>query len=85
MRKLKLTLDNLAVESFDAQGVQPPARGTVEANSATCHAAWSCDGTCSNGTNCPFAECATDLNTCQGSCWDVMYASECGASCIEVC
>ncbi len=87
MRKLKLTLETLSVESFDAQGVQPPARGTVEGlETYTCHHdAYSCQALCSNATNCPYQECGTALNTCQGSCWDPMYASECGGSCIEVC
>ena len=87
MRKLKLTLDDLAVETFEAQDGQQTARGTVQGlETSTCHHdAFSCNGLCSNATNCPFAECATDLNTCQGSCWDVMYVSECGASCLEVC
>lgn len=88
MRKLKLTLENLTVETFEAQPGHGADTGTVHGlETSTCHHdAYSCNGGCSNLTNCPFnGECGTAINTCQGSCWDVQYASECGGSCLEVC
>ena len=88
MRKLKLTLENLHVESFEAQPAAADAAGTVHAlETVTCQdGRHTCEAGCSGLTNCPYnGECGTNINSCQGSCWDVMYASECGGSCIEVC
>lgn len=88
MRKLKLSLENLQVETFDAQPAPNDVRGTVQGlETSTCQPdAYSCNGLCSNATNCPFEDCGSaQFNSCQGSCWDVMYGTECGGSCLEVC
>ena len=42
MRKLRLHLDELAVESFDTAKTPADARGTVHANSAYNTCQWSC-------------------------------------------
>jgi hypothetical protein len=44
MRKLRLDLDALAVESFNPQAERESARGTVQANIAT--GVYSCWNTC---------------------------------------
>jgi hypothetical protein len=43
MRKLRLDLDVLTVESFDPQAEREPARGTVQANAT---GVYSCAYTC---------------------------------------
>jgi len=61
MRKVKLNLDDLAVESFATADVDPATRGTVQGHDATalcetritrCYqdtCAFSCDGSCVGG------------------------------------
>ena len=81
MRKLKLELDRLTVESFDTVVPNEGRRGTVEANSHACVspfetcAALSCNYTC--GTCDP--SCATCV-----SCYDTCY-NTCGPSCYGTC
>lgn len=42
MRKLRLDLENLSVESFPTAAREPAAAGTVEANAAAC----TCNASC---------------------------------------
>lgn len=46
MRKLRLDLDVLAVESFAPQAEREPARGTVQANENIATGVYSCWNTC---------------------------------------
>jgi hypothetical protein len=85
MRKMKLTLDALAVESFPTQG-RGAARGTVNAHSGypcpgsgqldTCGALCTYDGGCAAVTY-EYASCVgTD---CGHSCVDDCYTDFCGS------
>jgi hypothetical protein len=79
MNKLKLHLEDLAVESFDTC---TPARdkGTVFAEQCscggTCAGQATCDYTCDDAT-CPYT---CDDNTCAASC-----NGSCDASCYGTC
>ncbi|HYH81197.1 MAG TPA: hypothetical protein VEX86_15445 [Longimicrobium sp.] len=64
MRKLKLDLNDLAVEAFDTAAAPTP-RGTVEGNEQYtyfCKTEGECTGV--NGTSCNWSRCYT----CAGSC-----------------
>jgi hypothetical protein len=81
MRKLKLDLDQLTVDSFDTDADDGAQRGTVEAHSLRCVSpfetceALSCNYTC--GTcNATCASCASCFNTC---------GNTCGGSCYGTC
>ena len=77
MRKVKLQLESLAVESFDTSPPEP-AEGTVAA-----HQVWLTDATCLNscGGSC-FLTCGTCYNTCFQSCPNTCWIS-CGGTCRE--
>ncbi|HST60738.1 MAG TPA: hypothetical protein VLK84_18705 [Longimicrobium sp.] len=78
MRKLKLSLDDLQVESFHAtRGAE--VRGTVPAHDWTEYADESCFGTCDGGCTGPVGSCGggcgtagscygTCINSCNGTC-----------------
>jgi hypothetical protein len=96
MRKLKLELDGLAVESFDTLPGRDTRRGTVEAfitgPNTTCFEynetyAPTCAATCAScaGDTCAFTCGATCNYTCDDpSC--VTCLTYCGqASCVEIC
>lgn len=80
MSKLKLDLDDLAVESFDTAREEQKQRGTVRANEAT---EWNtCQGpTCDPGNTC--------WDSCDGVCGSYFCATgddSCGAaSCVYGC
>ncbi|HET7230104.1 MAG TPA: hypothetical protein VFJ16_08890 [Longimicrobium sp.] len=60
MRKMKLDIERLAVESFTVQGEDSEARGTVQANAVSLRCVspgcdtvqLSCTGSCATGLNC---------------------------------
>lgn len=81
MRKLKLSLEDLHVESFtpDARDAE---EGTVHGRETFMPG--SCWPDCSADTLCVAGPCETDDRTC-GTCLDPQYVSQCGASCFEVC
>jgi hypothetical protein len=81
MRKLKLDLDQLTVESFDTNAPDGPRRGTVRAFmpptpfitcpltcADTCDTCdYSCGGTCDATCNCTgYTCCASCGGTCNG-------------------
>ena len=76
MNKLKLTLESLAVESFDTTAVAKE-KGTVFGEQCTCQTVCSCPGcpscdatcawTCDDATCAGQASCGG--NTCDGTCW----------------
>ncbi|HLM68348.1 MAG TPA: hypothetical protein VK358_12505 [Longimicrobium sp.] len=85
MKKMKLNLDELAVDSFDTSANEKP-RGTVFGEQCTCHTACTCPGcpTCAascNGT-CYEATCNTCAGqwTCDYSCDSCQY-TQCANSC----
>lgn len=79
MRKLKLSLDKLQVDSFHATNPEG-LRGTVPAHGWTEYADESCFGTCES--NCTRdGSCA---GSCGASCYGTCYAS-CGGTCWNSC
>jgi hypothetical protein len=74
MRKLKLGLDALRVESY-VTSAETDDRGTVQANDSPSGNPFGC----SNLPTCPFTP-GTCYNSCQGTCDD-----SCLASCYESC
>src|SRR3712207_5208118 len=74
--KLKLNLDQLAVDSFDTVPREQAVRGTVRGEQCTCYTACTCPGcpTCDASCN---GSCAASCNgTCDASC-----NGTCGDSC----
>lgn len=89
MSKLKLTLESLAVESFDTTAIER-ATGTVFGEQqctcqtiCSCPGCPSCDNTCAY--TCDDATCAGQGTcvggTCEGTCWK----DGCGMSQWETC
>ena len=77
MRKLKLSVDALQVESFHAEAPQPN-RGTVAGYTGPeeCVSPYgSCEKWCTQEGTC---------NTCQASCYGTCY-NTCGNSCAGTC
>jgi hypothetical protein len=96
MRKLKLELDALAVESFGTLPERDARRGTVEAFSHVCPATTLCIDTYNPATcvatcgSCPGNTCAFTCGaTCNYTCDDpscVTCLTNCGQeSCVYVC
>lgn len=84
MRKLKLSLDSLQVESFDTDASQS-MRGTVAGRAVTDY-----PDECVTPAGTCFKNCSVDATcnscdySCAGSCWGTCGAScngSCGASC----
>ena len=67
MRKLRLDLEHLSVESFDTTRAKPGS-GTVYGEQCTCYTACTCPG------------CPTCDASCNGTCGDTCAAS-CGGTC----
>ena len=78
--KLKLNLDELAVDSFDTVGAEK-TKGTVFGEQCTCYTNCTCPG-------CPtcYASCngTCDASACNGTC-DASCNGTCGASCDYSC
>jgi hypothetical protein len=85
MKKMKLNLEQLAVDSFDTSAAAEK-RGTVFGEQCTCHTNCtcpgcptcyeSCNGTCGDSCN---GTCAGQY-TCDASC-DSCYYTQCAQSC----
>jgi len=71
MRKLKLQLDDLQVDTFQTTPAQKP-KGTVFGEQCTCH------------TNCTCPGCPTCYASCNGTC-DASCNGSCGATCDASC
>ncbi|HEX6371938.1 MAG TPA: hypothetical protein VF006_23645 [Longimicrobium sp.] len=83
MNKLKLSLESLAVESFDTTKPETN-KGTVFGEQCTCYTQCTCPGcpTCANYNTCDATCPATCVNTCD----DPSCAGSCGGeSCYETC
>jgi hypothetical protein len=63
MKKIRLDLERLHVETFETTAAEPPARGTV-------HGQWSQPGTCdAYAATCqPGGTCARTCNRCTNTC-----------------
>ena len=75
MRKLKLSLDALQVESFQASN-DGGVRGTVPAHGWTEHYDESCFGSCDGA-------CTRDYGSCNGGCGS--GAASCNGTCVASC
>jgi hypothetical protein len=91
VNKLKLHLDELAVESFDTSGVDKE-EGTVMAEQCSCNgtcpvtACATCPNTCAytcDDATCPA--CPTCAASCNGTCAGATCYDTCGASCWDTC
>jgi hypothetical protein len=92
MHKLKLDLDQLAVESFDTIPSDGARRGTVQGFGPTplitCNTCYdtcaSCGGTCDNscGGTC---YCGSGYYTCGGSCYGTCTEPSCDVTCHTNC
>lgn len=91
MKKLKLQVDDLAVESFVADAREARI-GTVEGHDFTLHCGGSdlctvsCNGTCYG--SCDGHTCNTiEYNSCGGGCntQDILCTASAGTSCNEPC
>ena len=78
MKKLRLEVDDLRIDSFAVDGAGE-ARGTVAGQNEPAYTA-SCDGSCVNTCNSCVNTC---LNTCQASCWNTCgtFNATCGTWC----
>jgi hypothetical protein len=75
MRKLRLQLDDLRIDSFDTTQAKK-ARGTVFGEQCTCYTQCTCPG-------CP--SCDESCNgTCEVSCFDTC-AGSCNGTCYKTC
>lgn len=80
MRKLKLNLEALVVETFGT-GHAPAQRGTVYGRATDrCNTNWSCEGTC--GPRCETNTCVEtyDFYCTPGSC-----GTSCNLPCVDTC
>lgn len=84
MKKMKLTLDDLLIDSFSTTPVRKQ-QGTVYGEQCTCYTACTCPGcpTCDASCNgsCGGASC---IDTCAASCYGTCDAS-CNGTCDYTC
>jgi hypothetical protein len=91
MNKLRLHLEDLAVESFDTVRGRQAERGTVHGNDACCCCCCPCccSGAASCGGTCDASACnGSCVNTCAASCNGTCAscdASACYGSCAYTC
>ncbi|HEX6371611.1 MAG TPA: hypothetical protein VF006_22010 [Longimicrobium sp.] len=83
--KLKLKLEDLAVDSFDTHAPLKP-RGTVFGEQCTCYTQCTCPGcpTCANYNTCD-ASCNGTCASCDASCNGTCAGDTCGDSCYGTC
>jgi hypothetical protein len=87
MNKLKLSLEALAIESFDTT-CTVREKGTVVGEQATntCPGCPTCAATCAytcDDATCP--QCPTCAASCNGTCQGATCFETCGASCWDTC
>lgn len=71
MRKLKLSLEHLAVETFAAQAPRADTRGTVHAREESHYETWE-------GYSCVYAETCQHWDTCYQDCsMDCTFRPKC--------
>ncbi len=76
MNKLRLNLDDLAVESFATTPDRPAEGGTVFGQQCTCYTQCTCPG-------CPTCDASCN-GTCGGTC-DASCNGTCGGTCDASC
>ena len=90
MKKLKLELDALEVESFEVARTGPPT-GTVHGHNTATQCNTSPDRTCAGYLTCDFNSCdglcsaanyCTDFGTCDATC---NYTQTCETECEQTC
>jgi hypothetical protein len=91
MKKMKLNVEALAVESFDTSG-DAPKRGTVFGEQCTCYTDCtcpgcntcdeSCNGTCAGQHTCGGQNTCGGQATCDATC-DTCYYTGCAYSCFD--
>jgi hypothetical protein len=86
MNKLRLTLEDLRIDSFDTTS-PAPRKGTVVAQQdCTCvTCATVCDNTCPNWETCGLSCYYTCQETCDDPSCDVTCQDTCGPSCGGTC
>lgn len=85
MKKVKLDVDSLAVESFETGG-DGQARGTVQGRGISnerCNSDVSCADTC-YFLSCNPSDCGKCVDTYDGTC-DIYCTASAGTSCNEPC
>lgn len=87
MNKLKLSLEALAIESFDTTATVRE-KGTMMGEQATntCPGCPTCAATCAytcDDATCP--QCPTCAESCNGSCQGPSCWDTCGGSCFDTC
>lgn len=83
MAKIRLSLDDLQVDSFDVDA-SPPESGTVRGQ-ALDSPPLSCDGTCMSDVSQPCDPLCTRLPTCVPSCQTCPPSGYTEDSCVEYC
>jgi hypothetical protein len=85
MRKLRLDLEELSVESFGT-GPEPVQRGTVHGQaSERCNTNWSCEGTCGPMVCGNTYYCVATEATCDNICIPNTGSTSCNQPCINTC
>jgi hypothetical protein len=90
MKKLKLQMEDLRVDSFDTTSAEK-GKGTVFGEQCTCYTQCTCPGCPSCGATCPYTcdddtcagSCPAPGNTCANTCayyYTCQQVTECGAS-----
>ncbi|HEX6036667.1 hypothetical protein [Longimicrobium sp.] len=72
MKKLKLEVENLVVESFRTKEAEAPA-GTVFGEQCSCYSVCTCPGV----PTCEETDCAGTCGGCCTVCWDTCDGATC--------
>lgn len=72
MKKLRLDVEKLVVESFGTQEGETPG-GTVLGEQCSCHSACTCPGV----PTCEETDCAGTCGGCCTVCWDTCDGATC--------
>ena len=80
--KLKLSLDDLQIDSFQTTAPEKP-KGTVFGEQCTCYTQCTCPGcpTCANYGTCDASCNGTCNASCNGTCGGYTCEGSCGYSC----
>ena len=85
MRKLRLELEELSVESFGT-GPEPGRRGTVEGHAtARCNTNVSCNGTCALACGSYYCVPTDNGGTCNWECTPNTGGTSCNQPCVYTC
>ncbi|MGD8778128.1 MAG: hypothetical protein PVH88_04125 [Ignavibacteria bacterium] len=99
MKKLKLNLEDLRVESFELNPGKEINKGTIHGNEqptvvddtcvepscdGTCYED-TCEDTCGVGPTCDYATCVNTAACGGGNTCDYSCGSTCGLTCVKIC